>query len=204
MITVVIASYQYGHLAAHAIESVLCQTKPVDEIMFVDDGAGDCKHLENIYPEIDFYFRDKNLGVVDNFQDMLFRVTTEKCLFLGADNWLRPDTIELLSQQTSDIVTYDIMVTGTLRDNIAKSYPTRPRQGDLYWDRAGSWHGSMLYNTTLAKKVGGYAKGTSAYNTEEDMVLWQRMLKAGATVSHVPQGLLYYRRHRENFFKYKT
>lgn len=204
MVTVVIASFHYGHLAAHAIESILCQTRKADKILFVDDAAGDCHHLRKLYPEVEFTFRDKNLGVVDNFQDMLFKVNTPKVLFLGADNWLRADALELLLAQDTDIVTYDIMVTGTLRENIARSYPTRQRQGDLYWDRTGSWHGSMLYNTTLAKKAGGYAKGTSVHNTEEDMVLWQRMLKNGATVSHVPQGLLYYRRHRENFFKYKT
>lgn len=204
MVTVVIASFHYGHLAAHAIESILCQTRKADKILFVDDAAGDCEHLKRLYPEVEFTFRDKNLGVVDNFQDMLFKVTTPKVLFLGADNWLRADALELLLAQDTDIVTYDIMVTGTLRENISRTYPTRQRQGDLYWDRAGGWHGSMLYNTTLAKKVGGYAKGTSSHNTEEDMVLWQRMLKAGATVSHVSQALLYYRRHRENFFKYKT
>ena len=37
MITVVISSYKYGHLAAHCIESVLCQTKKADKILFVDD-----------------------------------------------------------------------------------------------------------------------------------------------------------------------
>ena len=41
-ITVVIASYQYGHLAAHCIESVLCQSRKPDKILFVDDGVGDC------------------------------------------------------------------------------------------------------------------------------------------------------------------
>ena len=42
--SLVISSYKYGHLAAHAIESALCQTKPFDSIYFVDDGVGDCGH----------------------------------------------------------------------------------------------------------------------------------------------------------------
>ena len=41
MLTVVVASYQYGHLAAHCIESLLSQTKAPDKILFVDDGVGD-------------------------------------------------------------------------------------------------------------------------------------------------------------------
>jgi len=47
--SVVIASYKYGHLASHCIESVLAQTKPFDKIYFVDDGAGDCGHLRYLY-----------------------------------------------------------------------------------------------------------------------------------------------------------
>ena len=34
MITVVVASYRYGHLAAHCIESLLSQTRPPDHIIF--------------------------------------------------------------------------------------------------------------------------------------------------------------------------
>jgi hypothetical protein len=59
----------------------------------------------------------------------------------------------------------------------------------------------MLYNTNLAKKVGGYAP-SGGINSEEDLVLWQRMLSANASVSHINEGLLYYRRHTENFIKY--
>jgi glycosyltransferase involved in cell wall biosynthesis len=39
MITLVIASYHYGHLAAHCIESILAQSKRPQRIIFVDDGA---------------------------------------------------------------------------------------------------------------------------------------------------------------------
>ena len=70
-ITVVIASYQYGHLAAHCIESVLCQSRPADKILFVDDGVGDCNHLPKIYPEVEYVLRDINMGTAKNFHDML-------------------------------------------------------------------------------------------------------------------------------------
>jgi hypothetical protein len=58
--TCVIASYHYGHLAANCIESVLCQTKKFNTILFVDDGAGDCEHLIKIYPEVEFVLRENN------------------------------------------------------------------------------------------------------------------------------------------------
>ena len=126
---IVLVSYKYGHLAAHCIESVLCQTKKFDKIWVVDDGVGDCKHLAEIYADrgIDFIFREENMGIVKNFNNMLMqKVDTDYVMFCGLDNWLRPDALELLSYQMDkpvpDIVTYDIIITGELREEIQKSY----------------------------------------------------------------------------------
>lgn len=159
MITVVIASYQYGHLAAHCIESLLSQTVAPSRIIFADDGA---------------------------------------------DNWLRSDAIELLSQASSDIVTYDIVVTGELKEEIHDRVPgeTIPYQGDLYWDREGKHHGSMMYRTELAQKIGYKRRYADGVHAQEDWNLWEKMLEQGASVSSLKEGLLYYRRHRENFLKY--
>lgn len=206
MITVVIASFNYGHLAAHCIETILSQSKQPDRIIFVDDGAGDCGHLPRLYPEVNFILRNNNLGVVNNFQDILMNhVHTDRVMFVGADNWLRSDALELTSQQNTDLVFYDVVFTGTLKRDRLESHADEVReyQGDLYWDRTNKHHGSMLYNAKLAKQVGGYSKRTQyIHQTEEDWALLDKMRHAGATQSHVAQPLLYYRRHRQNYFKY--
>lgn len=202
--TIIICSYKYGHLASHAIETVLAQTKKFDKIFFVDDGVGDCTHLPNLYPEVEYVLRDKNLGTVDNFQDMLNRVTTDYVMFLGADNWLRPDTLEwldkMINSQQSDIIMYDIMVTGEYKDEINKRHPgeTLRKDGDLHWLRHRGHHGSMMYKTELAKSVGGYNAGYGE-RTLEDKSLYERMINTGAKLDYIPIPLLYYRRHRENF-----
>ena len=206
MITVVIASYGYGHLAAHCIESLLSQTVPPERILFVDDGAHDCLHLEQLYPEIEFVHRPKNLGTVANFQDMLERVKTEYVIFVGADNWLRSDTIEMLSKEKADIVTYDIVVTGELKDEILNRVPGESFKvnGDHYWSRKDKHHGSMMYKTNLGKRI-KYEKRfpNSSAHSQEDWRLWDLMLASGASVSSISEGLLFYRRHRENFLKYQ-
>lgn len=198
-VTIVIASYKYGPLAAHCIESVLSQTRKPDKILFVDDGVGDCSHLPALYPEVEFVLRKKNMGTVANFQDMLMRVDTDYCMFLGADNWLRPDAISHLMEEEADIVTYDIIVTGSDKEEILDRHADEVTyyEGDLYWDRSKGHHGSMLYRTKLAQEAGYAASGGG--RSEEDMVLYNRMLDKGATRSHVYQGFLYYRRHRLNF-----
>lgn len=201
MITLIIASYRYGHLAAHCIESILSQTKKPDRILFVDDGIGDCEHLSQIYPNIEYVFRKENLGIVDNFQDMLMKSQTEYTMFVGADNWLRSDAIEKLTKYDTDIVTYDIMVTGELKNEIANAYPKQvtERHGDLYWSRSNAHHGSMMYRTKLAQEVGYKKRDPSSKNTDEDWHLWEQMLNRGAKVTYLPEALLYYRRHKENF-----
>lgn len=203
MITVIIASYRYGHLAAHCIESLLSQTRSPSKILFVDDGALDCNHLPNLYPDIEYILRPKNIGTVNNFQDMLSRVESEYVLFIGADNWLRSDSIELLSSATTDIVTYDIVVTGELKEEILTRVPgeTRSHLGDLYWDRQEKHHGSMMYRTDFGQRV-GYQRRFDHGHPQEDWNLWDKMLEQGATVASLKEGLLFYRRHRENFLKY--
>lgn len=203
-VTVVIASYKYGHLAAHCIESVLSQTVKPDKILFVDDGVGDCKHLTKLYPSVEFVLRKKNLGTVDNFQDMLNRVDTEYCMFLGADNWLRSDAIELLINKDADVVTYDIIITGEIKDELLEGWEDKmtPYQGDFYWNREGNHHGSILYKVDLAKKI-GYKKYKEGHRySTEDLRLWNGFVELGAKIAYVEEGLLMYRRHKENFNKY--
>jgi len=204
MLTVIVASYRYGHLAAHCIESLLSQTKAPDKILFVDDGAGDCTHLPAVYPEVEYILREDNLGVVDNFQDMLMRVQTEYTMFLGADNWLRSDAVEKLLEHNhlrdADIVTYEIMVTGEFKMGHPDAmFLDAIEDGDVRWRRNGH-HGSIMYRTSIGQAA-GYAAKAGHENTCEDWELWDRMLASGATVVHLNEPLLYYRRHRENFIK---
>ena len=158
--------------------------------------------------QINFVSNPVNMGIVDNFNKMLKLVDTDYVMFLGADNWLRPDALELLAYQfdktSPDIITYDIIVTGELRAEIYNVYGSwmHKHEGDYYWSRRMQHHGSMLYRTKLAKKVGGYAKNNTSERTDEDLNLWDKMIKEGALVKHFAQGLLYYRRHKENFNKY--
>lgn len=209
----VIASYQYGHLAAHALESALSQSVSFDKIWFVDDGVGDCDHLVRFsqYDIVLKIFRKHNLGIIENFNDVLINsVDTDYVIFMGADNWLQSNTCSSIKEvlQTEipipDIITYDIMVTGQLKSEIHKFYANdmSTYKGDYHWKRQFKHHGSMAYNVQMAKELNGYAHNKTSQMTDEDLNLWNKMMNARAKVYYIPDTFLYYRRHKENFNKY--
>lgn len=185
-VTVNIMSYKYGHLAANAIESVLYQTRKPDVIRFYDDGVGDCEHLKELYPEVEFILRPKNLGVVDNFNDALERTDTDRVIFLGADNWLMPETVEECLKHPEDIVSYDAWKFGEFTNE--------------YWHLGGFPHGSAMYNVELAKKF-MYGRSDHPTHAQEDNVLFGNMIRVGGASLHIiEEPLLMYRwRHRMNF-----
>jgi hypothetical protein len=61
----------------------------------------------------------------------------------------------------------------------------------------------MLYRTSIGQKIGYKKRFENGKHPQEDWNLWDKMLEQGATVSSINEGLLYYRRHRENFLKYE-
>lgn len=189
-LSVNICSYRYGHLLAHAIESVLNQTVKPDKIMVVDDGVGDCD-IAKKYP-VDYLKRKRNFGIVDNFNDVLRRVNTEWVMFLGADNWLHPKTIEHLSQLDNDIITYDCYMVGNWDMTDMAQYE---QDGYPVWKTNGTPHGSSMYRTSKATKY----KASGNKKSEEDSVMFNEMIANGASVGYVERPLLYYRKHRGNF-----
>lgn len=209
MITVAIVSYKYGHLGAQAIESVLAQTRKPDRVIFVDDGVGDCWHLEKLYPEVEFIMLRQNLGVVENFNQLLEHVGDGRLLILGADNWLREDTLERLASVDADIVSYDWHVVGTGSQGFKSLLSPRQITESSYGFRysfvpgditKGNYiHGSSLYSVKKALGVGGYERNPHSKNTEEDWMLFKKMLLAGASHVHVPEPMLFYRRHNHNY-----
>lgn len=184
--SVVIPSYRYGHLVAHAVESVLWQTHTPEKILVIDDGVGDCRHIPSLYPEVEFIERVENLGVVDNFNCALREITTDRVLFLGADNWLHPEALEELLKYDEEIVYTDGWIWGENQNE--------------YWKLEWQPHGSALYDVSLAKRVGGYEQSGNRH-TEEDSILFRKMLDRGARLKRVDRPLFYYRRHRGNFNK---
>jgi hypothetical protein len=59
-----------------------------------------------------------------------------------------------------------------------------------------------MYRTDFGQKIGYKKRYEDGVHPQEDWNLWDKMLEQGATVASIKEGLLYYRRHKENFLKY--
>lgn len=221
-ITVIIPSYNYGAYLIEAIESVLRQTRPVDEIIIADDCSTDNtldigQDYALRYPGvIRFYRNEHNLGIVNNFNKAVSLATGNYICFLGADNRFRSDYIE----RTAEVLDSD--------DRLAIAYTDfalfGPRAKMIYFKFPEAWrgpvkeqyfytmhfphfdesskqvllnsgnfmHGSSLYKKAVFDAVGGYK---NADDMPEDYNLFLRMIKSGFLAKRVPYPVLEYRQH---------
>ena len=60
----------------------------------------------------------------------------------------------------------------------------------------------MMYRAALGQEIGYKKRHEDGAHPQEDWHMWDKMQERGASVASLKEGLLYYRRHRENFLKY--
>ena len=112
-ISCIIVCYNNEQYIGHAIESVLSQTKPLDEIIIADDCSTDRSReiilsYANNYSVICPVLREKNLGVGAN-RDLAIRNSNANIITaLDGDDWYYPDKIEkeYLALRENNVVAY--------------------------------------------------------------------------------------------------
>lgn len=94
-VTVVIPAYNSQQYIARAVDSVLNQTRSVDEIIVVDDGSAD-KTIEIVkcYGEKVRYLRQENAGASAARNTGILAANSDWIAFLDADDEWLPDKIE--------------------------------------------------------------------------------------------------------------
>src|SRR5688500_8177111 len=94
-VSVVIPTYNYGRFIAHAIRSVLAQTRPADEIIIVDDGStDDTTDAVKQFGENVKYVRQENAGVCAARNRGVRESTGDLIAFLDADDTWEPENLE--------------------------------------------------------------------------------------------------------------
>ena len=213
-VSLIIANYNYAAFIAEAIESVLKQVVPPDEILLIDDFSVDnsLEVAKRYQDSIRIEANEKNLGIVDNFNKAVSLTKGDYICFLGADNRFRSDYVmkcrAALDRDPKAAIAYtNVALFGPRAEvvaQLAKAEPASNHPG-LYlwnfpeWDRSlvaaleasNFIHGSSMYRRSVFEEVGGYQKTDGP----EDHNLFSRMTKAGWDAVLVPEYLLEYRQH---------
>lgn len=219
---VIIPCFNYGSFLIEAIESVLRQTRPADEILISDDCSTDntweiAKDYQRKYPGIIRLNRNEtNLGIVSHFNKAVGLTTSEYVCFLGADNRFRSDYIERTSQllDSNDelgIAYTDFALFGPYASLLYKRFRKRrsgrviddyfhviefpdftPKTRDELLNKGNFIHGSSLFRRKAFEEAGGYEPRTEI---PEDYNLFKRIVQGGWLAARVPEALLEYRQH---------
>lgn len=220
-VSVIIACYNYGTYLIEAVESVLRQTLPPEEILISDDASTDdtpviMEMLAKRYGDkLRLNRNEKNLGIVDHFNKAVSMTRGEYVCILGADNRFRSDYLErtvgaLNANPDVAIVYTDFALFGEraalIATDLAKQYPVKTT-GDRFHivefpdfdeqtrqtllHKSNFIHGSSLFRRRAFDQVEGYSKNEGP----EDWFLFQRMIAAGWAAVRSPHPLLEYRQH---------
>lgn len=213
-VSLIIPCYNYGHLAAEAVESALLQTYPPDEILFIDDASSDnsVEVARRYEPRIRVEVNEKNLGVVENFRKAVEMTSGDYIVFLGADNRFRSDYVEqcktILDANPDVGIVYTHFALFGDRAAVesarvgAEAHPNAPGvfiqrfpANPTHNIREGNYiHGSSMYRRIAYQQAGGYRSDT----LPEDHSIFARMLDAGWKAMLWDASALEYRQHSKD------
>jgi len=97
--SVIIPNYNYGAFIGGAIQSVLNQSIPADEIIVVDDGSTDLSRsvIESFGSKIIPIFQENN-GQASAISNGFMKATGDIILLLDSDDFFAPNKIEIIKE----------------------------------------------------------------------------------------------------------
>jgi glycosyltransferase involved in cell wall biosynthesis len=180
-ISVVIPTYNRGHLVGEAVASVLAQTVPLLEVIVVDDGSTDdtFDRLRPYMPQI-IYCRQENQGVSAARNLGIREAHGEFIAFLDSDDVWHPRKLELQLQVFGEQPDLGLLGTGAMEWPV-RSFPeiAEDPRGHLTFvtwsqlavrNRLGT--SSVMIRSDLVRRVGGF---DPVLKGPEDRDLWLRL-----------------------------
>ncbi len=216
-VSLLLMNYNYAPYILQAHESVQRQILAPDKYLVVDDASTDGSQelIKRSIKSAEIVLREKNLGIVQNFNASMVNVKTDYAMFLGGDNYLHPHAIRELKlaldlNPGAAIAYFDMVLVGPLATNIANTngaekigrsirdncdvflwnFPDFNEEEKIKLEGNNIINGSAMFRVSTFNDVGGYQ---SVYPEDHD--LWKRIIKLGFGAIRVDKPLLYYRQH---------
>ncbi|WOO39684.1 glycosyltransferase [Rubellicoccus peritrichatus] len=212
--TVAITNYNYGRFLEECLDSVLGQTRPVDQIVIVDDGSTDdsVKILEKYISDKDHItlISQKNQGHLAALDAAVAKANGDIIFLLDADDRYLPHHVASTIEAFEENPKAELVFTGYrfIGNRTGDEYP-RAESGfigesalaaihDRYW--ATGQTSLLAFRSSLAQRIFPYPKHWFTYGVqtgEAGVVLGASIL--GARQYFIKDVQVEYRVHGENF-----
>lgn len=202
-VAVVINTYNQAHYLGDAIESVLAQSRPADEILVVDDGSSDQpQHVLKRYLGV-AYIRQENQGLAASRNTGLAATTAEMVVFLDADDRLLPEALAsgLACHQRTPACAFTYGSYRNIASNgeVLGPPPHYSAAGehsylDLLRFNTIGMHAAVMYRREALVRCGGFDVGLRRC---EDYDVYLKIARTQRIASHSVV-IAEYRRHEAN------
>ncbi|TIP78022.1 MAG: glycosyltransferase, partial [Mesorhizobium sp.] len=190
MIAVVITTYNHTRFLEEAIQSCLRQSRPMDEIIVVDDGSTDNPaSVVERHPGVRL-IRQDNCGLAAARNTGLAASRSDYITFLDADDRLLPNAIEtgvrMLVAHPDAVLAYGAhrFINGSGAIESDKHHVALVEDPYLQLLRTGNFiamHATVVYRRERLAAMGGF---DASMRSCEDYELFLRIARRGSIVTH--------------------
>ncbi len=198
---IVIPAYDEEKAIATVLESVVCQTRPVDQVIVVDDCSQDMTaKIARSYKEVDVISPEVNQGTKAQAQNFaLPYVKTDIVITIDGDTILAPDAVEeilkVFSGDSHVVAACGFIIPKKIRTLWEKGRFVEYLFGITLYKNIQKEYNAMIvcsgcfsaFDTKTLIEHGGFKKRTMA----EDMDLTWSYVTEGRKVIYVPDAVCY-------------
>jgi glycosyltransferase involved in cell wall biosynthesis len=180
-VSVIIPCYNYAHLVDKAIESVLNQTRPVKEIIIVDDGSTDnTKQVVSTFSKVKYCYQE-NAGVAVARNTGIAMATGEYIVCLDADDRIDIEWVRACWEALEADPLLGIAYTGLLavepdgKQTISQWPPQYNFDDMVYPGGINQIPTCCMFRKEMWKRLGGYRSRYAPKGAgSEDAEFWLR------------------------------
>jgi glycosyltransferase involved in cell wall biosynthesis len=203
-ISAVVAAYQAERWIGEALESILSQTRPPDEVVVVDDGStdGTAHELRRFGKKVRI-IRQSNRGCPAAFNTAFRAARCDFVAMCGSDDIWRPCKLEWQAEAIQAHSDADVLFGhAVLIGQREGEYCRPPSIGlldsaalrDALYRECVLCAPSVVIRRSLFERLGPFLEDFGA----DDYEYWFRCLRAGAHFYYDPRPLLSWRQHEDN------